>query len=92
MNETVLIMLKHFQLVLYVLLFLNETIVSVPATVSAPTCNLGCRDDEAPVCGTDNATYRNRCQLLVEACKNPAKKLEVLSDGECLKETGVHSE
>ncbi|EDO38471.1 predicted protein, partial [Nematostella vectensis] len=47
-------------------------------------CPKVCTLDYTPVCGSDNKTYANLCNLEVEACKpENTDKLQLLHDGPC---------
>ena len=49
------------------------------------SCNFACSTYERPVCGSDNITYRNQCQLLLAQCKNQTA-IQVKHEGSCNRE------
>ena len=42
-----------------------------------------CPDIREPVCGSDNSTYFNKCELDLKACDFPEVKLHVKYSGSC---------
>lgn len=42
-----------------------------------------CPDEYDPVCGTDGYKYPNVCELILEACRDKTKKLEVAYNATC---------
>jgi hypothetical protein len=42
-----------------------------------------CSDDHAPVCGTDNVTHWNVCELNLRSCDFPELNIRVKHHGEC---------
>ena len=46
-------------------------------------CQDICPEVYKPVCGSNNETYSNECELEVAACKNPSEDIEKKSDGPC---------
>lgn len=48
----------------------------------AGSCDIACAEIYAPVCGTDDKTYGNKCSMEREACVQK-KNVTVAYDGEC---------
>eukprot|EP00462_Mataza_sp_D1_P007706 CAMPEP_0175123218 /NCGR_PEP_ID=MMETSP0087-20121206/2125_1 /TAXON_ID=136419 /ORGANISM="Unknown Unknown, Strain D1" /LENGTH=1766 /DNA_ID=CAMNT_0016404893 /DNA_START=42 /DNA_END=5345 /DNA_ORIENTATION=+ len=45
---------------------------NIPATMGTQTdyCSLGCDENDAPVCGSDDVTYKNVCRLSEAGCRS----------------------
>ncbi|XP_038060853.1 agrin-like isoform X2 [Patiria miniata] len=54
-------------------------------------CPEECVDFDSPVCGSDDVTYPNECELNVQACKRQ-EVITVVSQGECVECEGVKCE
>ncbi|KAJ3105965.1 hypothetical protein HDU96_008378 [Phlyctochytrium bullatum] len=67
------------------ILLIAAAAVSVQA-LPAANCNTACPKIYAPVCGNNNITYANQCELQAAACTNNLTTLKVASQGECKKQ------
>ena len=47
------------------------------------TCPAACVDIEAPVCGSDDQTYRTECHLKLQACRDNSTDLIIKHPGSC---------
>ncbi|XP_022100567.1 agrin-like isoform X2 [Acanthaster planci] len=54
-------------------------------------CPEECVNFDSPVCGSDDVTYANECELNVQACRQQAV-ISVVSQGECIECEGVKCE
>ncbi|XP_069937404.1 four-domain proteases inhibitor-like [Cherax quadricarinatus] len=65
------------------LVLLLELVLLVLGTSGQEQCNTGCPRISSPVCGTNNKTYSNDCELNIASCKNPLVKK--LHNGSCIR-------
>ena len=59
-----------------------KSCVKIPGEEAKCECAKACSDDYQPVCGSDNKTHVNLCNLKLESCRTN-KQIQVACEGVC---------